>query len=94
MENSGDAWLMPFKLYSRLLYLTLPAVLRGVSYIPCVFILLILWRQSKNQATRNLEIEAKEEENGPAEQDVPDTHNCTSLQLEVIDSASTDFNKD
>lgn len=79
----------------RLLYLSLPAVLRGVSYIPCVFILLILRRQSKNPTTGNLEIEAKEEENGPAEQkDVPDTQNSTSLQLEVIGHVNTDFNKD
>ncbi|XP_054844842.1 solute carrier organic anion transporter family member 1A2 isoform X2 [Eublepharis macularius] len=78
----------------RLLYLTVPAVLRGVSYIPCVCILLILRKQSKNQSG-NLVVEAKEEENGPAEQkDVSDAQNCTSLHLEVIDRASTDLNKD
>ncbi|KAL8222295.1 UNVERIFIED_CONTAM: hypothetical protein K2H54_075391 [Gekko kuhli] len=79
----------------RVLYLTLPAVLRGVSYIPCVFILLILRRQSKNPTTGNLEIDAKEEENGPTEQtDVPDPQNSTSLHLEVIGHENTDFNKD
>ncbi|XP_077196267.1 solute carrier organic anion transporter family member 1A2-like isoform X2 [Paroedura picta] len=77
----------------RLLYLTVPAVLRGVSYIPCVCILLILWRRSKNRGDGNLETEAKEEENGAAGQsDVPDAQNC--LHLEVIDRESTDFNKD
>nr|XP_056702584.1 solute carrier organic anion transporter family member 1A2-like [Euleptes europaea] len=79
----------------RLLYLTVPAVLRAVSYIPCVGILLILRRQSKNVTSGNLEIEAKEEENGSAEQnDIADAQNCTSLPLEVIDHVNMDSNKD
>ncbi|XP_060101801.1 solute carrier organic anion transporter family member 1A2-like isoform X2 [Heteronotia binoei] len=79
----------------RLLYLTVPAILRGVSYIPCVCILLILRRQPKSRKTGNLEIEAKEEENGAAEQkEAPNTPKCTNLHLEVIDSVSKDFSKD
>nr|XP_056702586.1 solute carrier organic anion transporter family member 1A2-like [Euleptes europaea] len=79
----------------RLLYLTVPAIIRAVSYIPCVCVILILRRRSKNLTSGDLEIEAKEEENGSAEQnDVADAQQCISLPLEVIDRVNMDFNKD
>ncbi|KAH0617123.1 hypothetical protein JD844_028801 [Phrynosoma platyrhinos] len=64
----------------RLLYLGVPAILRGVSYIPCVFVLLILSKQQRNQTNENTETEVKEE-NGPAElKDMSEVQNCIHLQ--------------
>ncbi|XP_053114561.1 solute carrier organic anion transporter family member 1A2-like [Hemicordylus capensis] len=69
----------------RLLYLGLPSVLRALSYIPCVFILLILKKQSKSLMSENVEMEAKGEENRPVEQkDVHEAQNCTSVHQETI----------
>lgn len=50
----ADTFLMKHILYSRWLYLGLPAILRGVSYIPCVLILLILKKQFKSSEGKTL----------------------------------------
>ncbi|XP_025024173.1 solute carrier organic anion transporter family member 1A2 isoform X1 [Python bivittatus] len=82
----------------RLLYLGLPSVLRGVSYIPCVFILLILRKQAKNQARENLELEAKEEEREEIEQkDIAAFQKCVEPQQETVETTAyenVDFRKD
>ncbi|XP_042324634.1 solute carrier organic anion transporter family member 1A2 isoform X2 [Sceloporus undulatus] len=64
----------------RWLYLGVPAILRAVSYIPCVFVLLILRKQQRNQTNENTETESKEE-NGPAElKDMSEVQNYIHLQ--------------
>ncbi|XP_044308095.1 solute carrier organic anion transporter family member 1A2 isoform X2 [Varanus komodoensis] len=82
----------------RLLYLGLPAVLRGVSYIPCVFVLLILRKQSQNVTSENIELEVQEEGNGPIEpKDLSEAQTCTNLQherVEALDGVNVAFTKD
>ncbi|XP_066489875.1 solute carrier organic anion transporter family member 1A2 [Tiliqua scincoides] len=68
----------------RHLYLGLPSVLRGLSYIPSVFVLIILKKQCKNMTTENIEMGAKEDRNGSVEQkDVSEAPNCTKLHQET-----------
>ncbi|XP_060632581.2 solute carrier organic anion transporter family member 1A2 isoform X1 [Anolis sagrei] len=70
----------------RWLYLGVPAVLRGVSYIPCIFILLILRKQHRNQTSEIKEKEAREE-NGAAElKDMAEVPNCIHLQPETVET--------
>ncbi|XP_063164979.1 solute carrier organic anion transporter family member 1A2 isoform X2 [Candoia aspera] len=79
----------------RLLFLGLPSVLRGVSYIPCVFILLSL---RKNQTRENLELEAKEEESEEIEQkNIAAFWKCKEPQQETVETTAyenVDFRKD
>uniref|UniRef100_A0A8D0DMA9 Solute carrier organic anion transporter family member n=1 Tax=Salvator merianae TaxID=96440 RepID=A0A8D0DMA9_SALMN len=82
----------------RLLYLGVPAVLRALCYIPGVFILLILRKESKHLVGENIEMEATEGENAPAERkDVAeqndDVQNCTSTPPETTDAIEVDFKK-
>ncbi|KAM3832561.1 solute carrier organic anion transporter family member 1A2-like [Vipera latastei] len=75
----------------RLLYLGLPSVLRGVSYIPCVFILLILRKQTKDQAGQDQELEAKEEESKETEQkEMSAFQKCTDPQQETVETTANE----
>ncbi|XP_061494417.1 solute carrier organic anion transporter family member 1A2 [Rhineura floridana] len=68
----------------RLLYLGVPSVIRGLSYIPCVFVLLILKKQCKALVHEDKETDAQEE-NGPVEEEnVSTAQNCTHLPQETI----------
>ncbi|XP_062990860.1 solute carrier organic anion transporter family member 1A2 isoform X2 [Elgaria multicarinata webbii] len=79
----------------RYLYLGLPSVLRALSYIPCVFVLLILRKESQNLTSEGIEMEAKEEENGPVEpKDLSEAQNSTNVQPEKMDGVTVTFTKD
>ncbi|XP_013930982.1 PREDICTED: solute carrier organic anion transporter family member 1A2 isoform X2 [Thamnophis sirtalis] len=72
----------------RWLYLGLPSALRGVSFIPCVFILLILRKNIKDQTKQDLELEAKEEEEESKETEQKDMaafQKCTDPQQETVE---------
>ncbi|XP_053114402.1 solute carrier organic anion transporter family member 1A2-like isoform X2 [Hemicordylus capensis] len=75
----------------RLLYLGMSSVLHGLSFVPCVFILLILKKRLKNPTSENIELEAKEEENGAAEpKDISEAQPCTRLHQEATGCGNTD----
>uniref|UniRef100_A0A8D0HUL7 Solute carrier organic anion transporter family member n=1 Tax=Sphenodon punctatus TaxID=8508 RepID=A0A8D0HUL7_SPHPU len=65
-KSCGGEGSFPYpSIYLLLLYLGVPAVLRGLSYIPCVFILLILKRQFKSSKGKNSESSMEMEVKGP-----------------------------
>ncbi|XP_026534015.1 solute carrier organic anion transporter family member 1A2 isoform X1 [Notechis scutatus] len=78
----------------RLLYLGLPSALRGASYIPCVFILLILRKQTKDQTRQDLELEAKEEEREETDQkDMAVFQKCEDPQQETVGTTNADLQR-
>ncbi|XP_032077343.1 solute carrier organic anion transporter family member 1A2 isoform X3 [Thamnophis elegans] len=77
----------------RWLYLGLPSALRGVSFIPCVFILLILRKDIKAQTKQDLELEAKEEEEESKETEQKDMtafQKCTDPRQETVETTANE----
>ncbi|XP_070610432.1 solute carrier organic anion transporter family member 1A2 isoform X2 [Erythrolamprus reginae] len=79
----------------RWLYLGLPCALRGVSYVPCVFILLILRKEAKAQKRQEMELEAKEEESEETERkDMAASQKCPDPQQEAVTETTANENTD
>ncbi|XP_066489876.1 solute carrier organic anion transporter family member 1A2-like [Tiliqua scincoides] len=79
----------------RWLYLGVPSVLHGLSFIPCVFVLLILKKRRKNRMGENIEMEAKDEEIEPAEQkDISKAQHCAKLYPETTDCVNLELSND